>query len=209
MTNSITTIGLDLAKSVFQVHCCDEAGNPVLKKRMRRGQVLSFFAKLPPCLIGMEACGGAHHWARELQKLGHEVRLIAPQFVRPFVKTNKNDAADAEAICEALTEARGDSRGIAVSENNAFTPSPTTNPIRNPPLSSNTRQSAIIFSPFIPYCENKTTPEREPRGGIRMVTGTRITQMHCLRSRAIPRFARALRKRAAALRLAPQASLLC
>ncbi len=102
MTNTITTIGLDLAKTVFQVHCSDNAGNPVLKKRLRRGQLLAFFAGLEPCVIGMEACGSAHYWARELQSLGHEVRLIAPQFVKPFVKTNKNDASDAEAICEAM-----------------------------------------------------------------------------------------------------------
>ena len=102
MTNSITTIGLDLAKTVFQVHAADSKGRPVLKKRLRRGQMLAFFAGLKPCLIGMEACGSAHYWARELQKLGHEVRLIAPQFVKPFVKTNKNDTSDAEAIVEAM-----------------------------------------------------------------------------------------------------------
>lgn len=102
MTTIITTIGLDLAKLVFQVHGAGEAGNSLLKKRLRRGQVLKFFAQLPPCLIRMKACSSAHYCARELQSLGHEVRLIAPQFVKPFVKTNKNDAADAETICEAL-----------------------------------------------------------------------------------------------------------
>jgi len=102
MTIIITTIGLDLAKNIFQIHAADSEGNPVLKKRVRRGQLLGFFAKLEPCLVGMEACGSAHYWARELQGLGHEVRLIAPQFVKPFVKTNKNDASDAEAICEAM-----------------------------------------------------------------------------------------------------------
>jgi transposase len=101
--SNITTIGLDLAKSVFQVHGADDDGRPVVRKKLRRGQVLGFFAKLPACLVGMEACSSAHHWARELQKLGHEVRLILPQYVKPFVKTNKNDAADAEAICEAVT----------------------------------------------------------------------------------------------------------
>jgi len=101
MTN-ITTIGLDLAKMVFQVHGADENGRPVVRKKLRRGQMLGFFASLSPCLIGMEACGSAHYWARELQALGHEVRLIPPQYVKPFVKTNKNDACDAEAICEAL-----------------------------------------------------------------------------------------------------------
>ncbi len=98
----ITTVGLDLAKSVFQVHAADRGGTPVVRKKLRRGQVLVFFAGLPPCLIGLEACASAHHWARELQALGHEVRLIPPQYVKPFVKTNKNDASDAEAICEAL-----------------------------------------------------------------------------------------------------------
>jgi transposase len=98
----ITTVGFDLAKNVFQVHGVDEYGKVVLKKQLRRGQVLEFFANLPACLIGMEACGSAHHWARKLQGLGHTVRLICPQFVKPYVKTNKNDAADAEAICEAV-----------------------------------------------------------------------------------------------------------
>ena len=98
----VTTVGLDLAKSVFQVHCADQDGRPVVRKKLRRAQVVPFFAALGPCLIGMEACASAHHWARELQALGHEVRLIPPQYVKPFVKTNKNDAADAEAICEAL-----------------------------------------------------------------------------------------------------------
>src|SRR5689334_20230084 len=99
----IATIGLDIAKRVFQVHGADERGKPVLKKRLSRDKVLEFFANLPRCLIGLEACGGAHHWARELAKLGHEVRLLAPQYVKPYVKTNKHDAADAEAICEAVT----------------------------------------------------------------------------------------------------------
>jgi len=98
----IMTIGLDLAKTVFQVHGADGEGRPVLRKRLRRGQVLEFFAQLPPCLVGLEACASAHFWARELQRLGHNVRLIPPQYVKPFVKTNKNDAADAEAICEAV-----------------------------------------------------------------------------------------------------------
>jgi transposase len=98
----ITTVGLDLAKSVFQIHAADQDGRPVARKKLRRAQVIPFFADLAPCLIGMEACASAHYWARELQALGHEVRLIPPQYVKPFVKTNKNDAADAEAICEAL-----------------------------------------------------------------------------------------------------------
>jgi transposase len=98
----ITTAGIDLAKNLQQVYGVDERGKAVLKKQLRRSQVLSFFVNLPPCLIGMEACGGAHHWARKLQKLGHTVKLMAPQFVKPYVKTNKNDEADAEAICEAV-----------------------------------------------------------------------------------------------------------
>jgi len=98
----ITTIGIDLAKNVFQVHGVDERGKAVVRKALKRGQVLPFFANLQPCLIGLEACGSAHYWARKLQGQGHTVKLMAPQFVKPYVKTNKNDAADAEAICEAV-----------------------------------------------------------------------------------------------------------
>lgn len=98
----ITTVGIDLAKNVFQVHGVDERGKAVLKKQLRRDQMATFFVNLPPCLIGMEACSSAHHWARKLQGMGHTVRLMAPQFVKPYVKSNKNDAADAEAICEAV-----------------------------------------------------------------------------------------------------------
>ena len=97
-----TTIGLDIAKNIFQVHGVDRCGKAVLRKQLKRAQVLAFFANLPACLIGIEACAGAHYWARELTKLGHEVRLISPQFVKPYVKGNKNDANDAEAICEAV-----------------------------------------------------------------------------------------------------------
>src|SRR5665811_2377697 len=100
---NLTTIGIDLAKSVFQVHGTDEKGKAVLKKQLKRTQMLPFFANLTACRIGMEACGSAHYWARKLQALGHTVKLMAPQFVKPYVKTNKNDAADAEAICEAVT----------------------------------------------------------------------------------------------------------
>lgn len=99
----ITTIGLDLAKSVFQVHAIDSAGRPVVRKALRRAQVLPFFAKLPRCLVGLEACGTSHHWARELLKLGHDVRLMPPAYVKPYVKRGKTDANDAEAICEAVT----------------------------------------------------------------------------------------------------------
>jgi len=99
----ITTIGLDLAKNVMQVHGVDKRGKAVVKKQLRRQQVTSFFANLPACQVGMEACGSAHHWARKLEELGHRVKLMAPQFVKPYVKTNKNDAADAEAICEAVS----------------------------------------------------------------------------------------------------------
>ena len=99
----ITTIGLDLAKTVFQVHGINDAGEVVVRKTMRRPKVLPFFAKLPPCLVGMEACGTSHHWARELIKLGHDVRLMPPAYVKPYVKRGKTDANDAEAICEAVT----------------------------------------------------------------------------------------------------------
>jgi len=99
----VTTIGIDIAKRVFQLHGVDKKGKTILKKRLMRDQVLMFMANLPKCLIGIEACGGANYWAREITKLGHEVKLMAPQFVKPYVKTNKNDQADAEAICEAVS----------------------------------------------------------------------------------------------------------
>ena len=98
----VTTLGIDLAKNVFQLHCVSEYGKTVINKQIRRDQMAEFFANLPACLIGMEACGSAHHWARKLEGFGHTVKLMAPQFVKPYVKTNKNDAADAEAICEAV-----------------------------------------------------------------------------------------------------------
>jgi len=100
---SAVTIGLDLGKSVFQVHGVDAGGAVVIQRRLMRSRLLAFFAKLPACLVGMEACAAAHHWGRELQKLGHLVRLMPPRYVKPYVKRQKNDAADAEAICEAVT----------------------------------------------------------------------------------------------------------
>jgi transposase len=99
----ITALGIDLAKSVFQVHGVDAGGRAILKKKLRRRSILEFLQGLPPCLIGMEACATAHYWAREIVALGHEVRLIPPAYVKPYVKRQKNDAADAEAICEAVT----------------------------------------------------------------------------------------------------------
>ena len=100
---TITRIGLDIAKSVFQLHGVDARGKTVLRRTLARGEVLGFFVNRPACLIGIEACAGSHYWARELIKLGHQVRLIAPQFVKPYVKSGKNDANDAEAICEAAS----------------------------------------------------------------------------------------------------------
>jgi transposase len=99
----ITTVGLDLAKHIFQAHAVDAAGKVVARKRLRRTKVPTFFAGLSPCLIGMEACGTAHHWARELTRLGHTVKLMPPTDVKPYMKRGKTDAADAEAICEAVT----------------------------------------------------------------------------------------------------------
>src|SRR3974377_1340541 len=98
----ITTIGLDIAKNVFQVHGIDATEKVVVRKQLRRGQVMKFFAALPPCLVGMEACASAHYWARELSKLGHEVRLMPAKDVKAYVKRQKNDAVDAEAGCEAV-----------------------------------------------------------------------------------------------------------
>src|SRR5690348_15946261 len=100
---SISTIGLDIAKSVFQVHGVDAGGQPVIRRQLKRRHVLTFFRKLPPCLVGIEACASSHHWSRELQALGHTVRLMPPAYVKPYVKRQKNDATDAEAICEAVT----------------------------------------------------------------------------------------------------------
>jgi transposase len=100
--SEITTIGLDLAKHVFQVHGVDAQGTTVLRKRLRRGQVLTFFSRIPRCVVGLEACATAHYWARELGALGHEVRLMPAQYVKAYIKRNKHDAADAEAICEAV-----------------------------------------------------------------------------------------------------------
>jgi transposase len=99
---AITTIGLDIAKSVFQVHGVDAQGNVVLRRQLKRRYVLPFFQKLPPCLVGIEACATSHYWSRELQALGHKVRLMPPAYVKPYVKRHKNDATDAEAICEAV-----------------------------------------------------------------------------------------------------------
>lgn len=99
----VTTVGPDLAKNVFQVHGITDEGHVVFNKPLRRAQLLAFFERLDPCLIGMEACSASHHWARELSKIGHEVRLIPPIYVKPYVKRGKSDAVDAEAICEAVT----------------------------------------------------------------------------------------------------------
>ena len=109
---NIKTLGIDLAKNVFHLCGMDEQGKVILRKRLSRGKLLEFLANLPPCLIGIEACGGAHYWAREIGKLGHEVRLISPQFVKPYRKTNKNDYNDAEAVCEAV--GRGNMRFVPV-----------------------------------------------------------------------------------------------
>src|SRR5262245_59638000 len=107
----VTTIGLDLAKHVFQVHGVDAEGATVLRKRLRRAQVLAFFSRLSRCVVGMEACGTAHYWARELRALGHEVRLMPAQYVKAYLKRNKHDAADAEAICEGQA-VEGEGAGV-------------------------------------------------------------------------------------------------
>src|SRR5277367_2755248 len=101
--SSVTTVGLDLAKHIFQVHCVDALGRVVVAKPIRRNKLLEFFASLPRCLVGLEACGSAHHWARELIKLGHDVRMMPPAYVKPYIRRQKHDAADAAATCEAVT----------------------------------------------------------------------------------------------------------
>uniref|UniRef100_UPI003F6E8A73 IS110 family transposase n=1 Tax=Blastomonas fulva TaxID=1550728 RepID=UPI003F6E8A73 len=103
MEQKIVTVGLDLAKNVFQVHAIAADGAVLIRRKLRKTEVIRFFTELPPCLVGMEACASAHHWARELMAIGHEVRLMPPAYVKPYVKRGKTDAADAEAICEAVT----------------------------------------------------------------------------------------------------------
>src|SRR5947209_11881874 len=110
--SEISTIGLDLAKNVFQVHGVDRSGAVVLRRQLRRGAVEKFFAQLSPCTVGVEACGTAHHWARVIGRYGHQVRLMPPAYVKPYLKRNKNDGRDAEAICEALS--RPSMRFVAV-----------------------------------------------------------------------------------------------
>src|SRR6202041_3686510 len=112
---NITTAGVDLAKTLFQVAGVDQRGKVVVRKQLRRTDFIKFFVNRPPCLIGMEACASAHFWARKLIELGHSVKLMAPQFVKPYVKTNKNDARDAEAICEAV--ARPNMRFVPIKNN--------------------------------------------------------------------------------------------
>ena len=115
---TVTTVGLDLAKNVFQVHGVDARGVAVLRRQLRRDQVAVFFAKIEPCVVGLEACSGAHYWAGKLAALGHTVKMMSPQFVKPYVKTNKNDALDAEAIYEAVT--RPNMRFVPTNPQNAF-----------------------------------------------------------------------------------------
>src|SRR5271167_2349752 len=117
--SSVTTVGLDLAKHVFQVHCVDASGRVVVAKPIRRNKLLEFFASLPPCLVGIEASGSAHHWARELIKLGHDARMMPPAYVKPYVRRQKNDAADAAAICEAVTRPSMRFVGVRSLENQA------------------------------------------------------------------------------------------
>jgi Transposase len=115
----VTTVGLDLAKHVFQVHGIDASGRVIVAKALRRKDVLAFFAQLPECLVGMEACGSAHHWARELIKLGHDARMMPPAYVKPYVRRQKNDAADAAGICEAVTRPSMRFVGVRTLENQA------------------------------------------------------------------------------------------
>ena len=117
--SSVTTVGLDLAKHVFQVHCVDASGRVVVAKPIRRNKLLEFFASLPRCLVGLEASGSAHHWARELMALGHEARIMPPAYVKPYIRRQKNDAADGAAICEAVTRPSMRFVGVRSLENQA------------------------------------------------------------------------------------------
>lgn len=119
-----TIIGVDLAKSVFQVHGVDAHGKVIVARRLRRDAVLSFFANLPACVVGMEACATAHHWAREISKLGHTVHLMPPQYVKPYVKRHKNDQADAEAVCEAAQHALRANQDRGAAEHAGHPPGP-------------------------------------------------------------------------------------
>src|SRR5262249_37257524 len=139
---AVTTIGLDIAKSVFQVHGVDAEGKAVIRRQLKRRYVLAFFQKLPSCRVGIEACASSHHWSRELQALGHTVRLMPPAYVRPYVKRRKNDAAAAEAICEAVTRANNTwrHRPLLPSEanaarTNAYWPSTPKMPVATGPRS--------------------------------------------------------------------------
>jgi transposase len=126
---TITTIGLDIAKSVFQVHGVDAGGQVLIRRQLKRRQVVAFFEKLPACLVGIEACASSHHWSRELQALGHTVRLMPPAYVKPYVKRQKNDMADAEAICEAVAKANmrfranQDTRAAELPDASSYSPS--------------------------------------------------------------------------------------
>jgi len=120
--STIALIGLDLAKSIFQLHGEDSQGNAVLKKRLTRAQLAEFFAQLEPCIVAMEACGSAHYWARKLTALGHQPKLIPPQYVKPFVKTNKNDAADAAAIATAARQADGERKNDGTAGSAVYPP---------------------------------------------------------------------------------------
>jgi transposase len=117
--SSVTTVGLDLAKHAFQVHSVGASGRVVFAKAIRRNKLLEFFASLPPCLVGLEACGSAHHWARELIKLGHDARMMPPAYVKPYIRRQKNDASDASAICKAVTRPSMRFVGLRSLENQA------------------------------------------------------------------------------------------
>ena len=176
----VTTIGLDIAKSVFQVHGVDAAGQVLIRRQLKRRAVLAFFQKLPVCLVGIEACASSHYWSRELQALGHSVRLMPPAYVRPYVKRQKNDMADAEAICEAVARA-----------NMRFVPTKTPEQAELPDASPHT---ASVYSPADRSDQPNLVSSR--RSGAKenpncsTLLPTRVTN-RCLRlpARALPRSA--------------------
>ena len=159
---NITTVGIDLAKQVFQVHGVDERGKAVLKKQLKRDQVLPFFANFQCCLIGMEACGGAHFWANKLQAMGHMVKLMAPQFVKPYVKSNKNDAADAEAICEAVSRPNMRFVPIKTGESRPANSRPFWHCIE--PAKASSRAEPLRPTRFVAYWLNTASPSRKALG---------------------------------------------
>ena len=183
----VSTIGLDLAKSVFQVHGADDVGKIVVRRQLRRRQVLPFFKKLPPCLVGMEACATSHYWAREISTFGHEVRMMPAGYVKPYVKRNKNDAADAEAICEAVTRPSMRPESVSALFLLAIIP-PNVNSIRQV-LSGIPANGELDMKGFVSLRFGNTPQFNAPANDDKSLTPRRRWQQHVMQ--VIPRHLRA------------------